>query len=294
MAEPDRPAMTSMDTWAATSQVEIVAIVNRTRDSFYDKGSTFQLESAVRAIERARSEGASWIDIGGVPFGPGEPVTIDDEIARVVPLVEAARALTQLKISVDTTRARVAEAALAAGADFVNDTSGLQDPLMANVVADADKGIVIVHSTSAPRVPVGKAVYADLIGEVRAFLVDRARLARDAGIHVDKIYLDPGHDLNKNTLHSLELTRRLEEFVSLGYPLFVAVSNKDFIGETLRLPVDQRTYGTAVVLAVCVLKGARQVRVHNVAEAVQAIRMVEAILGRWVPTDLRHNMGLDA
>jgi dihydropteroate synthase len=241
----------------------------------------------------ATAEGATWIDIGGVPFGPGEPVSIGEEIDRVVPLVEAARASSDLIISVDTTNSAVATAALAAGADIVNDTSALSDPAMAGVIAAAGKGVVLVHSTSAPRVPVGRAVYRDVMSEVHEFLAQCAKSAALAGIDPARTYLDPGHDLNKNTRHSLEITRRLDELTDLGYPLFVAVSNKDFIGETLNLPVTERLNGTVAAVAVCVLKGAKVVRVHNVAAAVQAVRLVEAIMGVWQPTNLRHNMGLD-
>ncbi|MCW2538701.1 MAG: folP [Frankiales bacterium] len=271
--------------------VHVAAIVNRTRDSFFDRGATFALDRALAAIEKATAEGATWIDIGGVPFGPGEPVTIAEEIDRVVPLVAAARASSDLIISVDTTNAAAAAAAMEAGADVVNDTSAFSDPDMAAAIAAAGKGVVLVHSTSPPRVPVGRAVYGDVMAEVHEFLKQRAEQAAAAGIVASRTYLDPGHDLNKNTLHSLEITRRLEELSDLGYPLFVAVSNKDFIGETLGLPVTERLSGTVAAVAICVLKGARVVRVHNVAAAVQAVRLVEAIMGSWQPTGLRHNMG---
>jgi dihydropteroate synthase len=270
--------------------VDLVGIVNRTRDSFYDKGATYQLDRAVAAVLRAEAEGASWIDLGGVPFGPGAPVSLDEEINRVVPLIREARRQTSMVISVDTTNAPVAEAALEAGADYINDTSGLSDPAMAGVIARASKGVVLVHSVSKPRVPVGHAEYRDVVSDVLDFLQVRVDRALDAGIDAERICVDPGHDLNKNTLHSLELTRRLEEFGVFGLPIFVAVSNKDFIGETLKAPIDQRITGTAATLAVCVMKGASLVRVHNVAEALQAVRMTEAILGRWQPDGLRHNI----
>lgn len=269
--------------------VAIVGIVNRTPDSFYDHGATFSLDRAVAAAGAQVSQGADWIDVGGVPFGPGPEVTIDTEIARVVPVIEQIRASHGVVISVDTTRSQVAEAAFVAGADFVNDTSGLHDPEMPDVVARANGGIVLVHSLAPPRTAIVRPQYADLIGEVRRFLSSRIERVLAAGVSAAKVIVDPGHDLHKNTHHSLQLTRELHRFADLGHPVLVAVSNKDFIGEALDASVDQRVAGTVAVSTVCVLQGARLLRVHNVAEVAMAVRATAMILGWSSPRQTRHN-----
>jgi dihydropteroate synthase len=271
--------------------VAVVGIVNRTPDSFYDRGSTFGLDACVAAAEKAIAEGADWIDVGGAPFGPGPEVTIEEEIERVAPVVAAIRAISDVVISADTTNSAVAAAAFEAGADVVNDTSGLYDPRMAAVVAAAGGAIVLVHSAAPPRTAVHQPRYVDVVSEVRDFLETRIQLALDAGVAAERIIIDPGHDLHKNTYHSLELTRRLTEIAALNYPLFVAVSNKDFIGETLDASIDQRVAGSVAVATVCMLRGARMLRVHNVAETVGAVRAVSAILGWSEPVNPRHNMG---
>lgn len=273
-----------------TRTAVVVGIVNRTPDSFYDRGSTFGLDSAVAAAEKQIREGADWLDVGGVPFGPGPDVTVADEIDRVVPVIERIRAAHDVVISVDTTRSGVARAALAAGADVVNDTSGLYDPEMAATVAEAGAGIVLVHSAAPPRTRIRSPQYADLVGEVRDFLLERIERAEAAGVDPARIVIDPGHDLHKNTFHSLQLTRELGAFTGLGRPVFVAVSNKDFIGEALDAPIDQRVIGTVVVATICLLQGARLLRVHNVAEAVTAVRTTAMTLGWDAPAHPRHNM----
>jgi dihydropteroate synthase len=192
---------------------------------------------------------------------------------------------------VDTYRAEVARAAVAAGADVINDTSGLYDPGLADLAAQTGVTLVITHSLARPpRTPVPSPAYGDVVAEVRAFLSDRVALARSRGVPESQLIIDPGHDLNKNTQHSLEITRRLDEIADLGYPVLAAVSNKDFIGEALDLPPEQRTEGTLAALTACILKGARVVRVHDVAASVRAVRMTEAILGWRDPASPRHNL----
>lgn len=272
-------------------QVAVMAIVNRTPDSFYDAGATFALDAAVAASLRAVEQGADWIDIGGVPFAPGEPLPVGDELERVLPVVEAVAEASDAVISVDTFHAAVAERAIAAGAAVINDTTGLSDPQMLRVVADSDATLVIVHSLARPRQWHPRPQYSDVATEVAEFLQRRVDDAVAAGIAEERIVIDPGHDLNKNTLHSLELTRRLEVITALGLPTMVALSNKDFIGETLGVPKQQRLEGSLAAAVACVLQGARIVRVHEVAPTVAAMRMTEAILGMVTPTELRHNMG---
>ncbi|MBU4466429.1 MAG: dihydropteroate synthase [Actinobacteria bacterium] len=270
-------------------QVAVMAVVNRTPDSFYDRGSTFALDSAIAAALRTVDDGADWVDVGGVPFGRGLAVSVQEEIARVVPVVEGVAAASDVVISVDTNNAQVAAAAIAAGAAVINDTSGLGDPAMAAVIAGSDAHLVITHSVGPPRVEKPAAHYTDVVAEVAAFLTARIELARAAGIPSERIILDPGHDLDKNTLHSLELTRRFEQIAALGYPTLAAVSNKDFIGESIDREQGDRLEGSIAAMVICIMKGARIVRMHDVRAAVAAVRMTEAILGFREPVRLVHN-----
>ncbi|WP_420363149.1 dihydropteroate synthase [Curtobacterium aetherium] len=270
-------------------RIAVMAIVNRTPDSFHDVGRTFALDRAVEAAVTAAEQGADWVDIGGVKFAPGPELSAADEIERVLPVVEQVAQQSDVTISVDTFRPEVAAAAIAAGAGVVNDTTGLADPRMAAVVADSDATIVITHSLAAPRQEYPRPQYADVAGEVAAFLRLRVDRALAAGIPEERIVVDPGHDLNKTTVHTLELTRRLPEIVALGYPVLAAVSNKDFVGESLGRPRGERLSGTLAAATVSAMLGARIVRMHDVAEAVDAMRMVEAVLGWREPLEARHN-----
>ena len=274
-------------TFDFSRRVAVMAIVNRTPDSFHDRGRTFALDHAVQAVREAAEAGADWIDIGGVPFAPGPEVSATEELDRVLPVVEAARDLAV--VSVDTYRPEVAEAVIEAGAGVINDTSGLRDPAMADAVAGTQATLVITHSLAAPRTLHPSPSYADVTAEVVAFLRQRIDVALAHGVRPEQIVVDPGHDLNKNTYHSLELTRRLDEVVALGHPTLAAVSNKDFIGETLDAAQPDRLAGTLAAIVFCILRGARIVRVHDVAAAVQAVRMTEAMLGWRDPAYTRHN-----
>ncbi|QPZ37361.1 dihydropteroate synthase [Paramicrobacterium chengjingii] len=272
-------------------EVAVMAVVNRTPDSFYDRGRTFVLDSAVKGCLDAERSGADWVDIGGAPFAPGPEIPAEEEAKRVVPVVEAVRAASDVVISVDTFRPEVAHRSILAGADVINDTTGLADPELARVVADSDASVVITHSLAAPRTPYASPQYADVSRDVAGFLERRVERALGAGIPAERIIVDPGHDLNKNTLHSLELSRRLGPIVELGYPTLVAVSNKDFIGESIDAERGERIEGSLVAAALCIAQGARIVRMHNVRESVAAVRMTESILGMRQPAHLRHNMG---
>ncbi|SDT39169.1 dihydropteroate synthase [Actinoplanes derwentensis] len=269
-------------------RVVVMAIVNRTPDSFHDKGRTFALEKATEAVKRAADDGADWIDIGGVPFAPGPEVSAAEELDRVMPVVEAARGLAV--VSVDTFRPEVARAVIEAGAGVVNDTSGLRDPAMADAVVGTSAQLVICHSLAAPRTTYPSPKYGDVTAEVGDFLRARVDLALSRGVRPDQIIIDPGHDLNKNTHHSLELTRRLDEIAAIGYPMLAALSNKDFIGETLDRPQQERLAGTLATAVFAILRGARILRVHDVRAHFDAIRMTEAMLGWREPVYTRHNL----
>ena len=270
-------------------EVAVMAIINRTPDSFYDQGATFALDASVVAAHQAIADGADWIDIGGAKFAPGPAVPIEQEIDRVVPVVEALRG-SGVVISVDTFHPAGAAASIAAGAHVINDTTGVHDPVMADIVADSDATLVITHSLAAPRRPYPAPHYDDVVADVSEFLLARGDRAMGRGVLRERIIIDPGHDLNKTTRHSLELTRRLGEITGLGLPTLVAVSNKDFVGESLDRPRGERVEGSLAAMTVCILQGARIVRMHNVRAAVDAVRMTEAILGFREPAYERHNL----
>jgi dihydropteroate synthase len=214
-----------------------------------------------------------------------------EEIDRVIPVVAATRSEGTAVISVDTFRTEVARQAIAAGANVINDTSGLHDPELADLIATTGCTLVITHSlANPPRSVVRRPTYSDVVGEVGRFLMQKAELAQSRGVRIDQIVIDPGHDLNKNTYHSLELTRRLSEITRLGYPTLVALSNKDFIGETLDRPQHERGPASVAAQVIATMLGARIVRVHDVAAAVAAARMTEAILGWRDPARVRHNI----
>ena len=273
-------------------RVSVMAIVNRTPDSFYDNGATFALDAAVAAALAAERDGADLVDVGGVPFGRGPAVSLQEEIDRVVPVVEAIHAASDILVSVDTFSAEVARLSIAAGAGVINDTSGLWDENMAGVVAASDATLVLTHSLAPPRSEPPRPEYGDVVLEVVGFLRDRVARAVAAGVALDRLVVDPGHDLNKNTLHSIELTRRLDEVVAIGLPTLVAVSRKDFVGEVLDATKADRLEGSLAAAVACVMKGARIVRMHDVRASVAAMRMTEALLGLREPAYLRHNMGV--
>lgn len=267
-----------------TAEVAVMGIVNRTPDSFYDGGATYELEAALVHARRLIAEGADIVDVGGVKGGPGEDVAVSEEIDRVLPFVEALREEDpDVIISVDTFRAPVAEAVLAAGADVVNDVTGLSDPEVLDVVAAHDAGYVAMHHGGEPRTRPYRRAYAP---DVTAAVVEHCRhlaaRAVDAGVDPARVIVDPGHDFQKTTAHSLEVSRRLPELAALGHPVLVALSNKDFIGETLDVPIDQRVDGSLAAAVFTILRGANILRVHEVARTRDVVRMTEALLG-WRP-----------
>jgi dihydropteroate synthase len=268
-----------------------MGIVNRTPDSFFDQGQTFTLAEAVAAALAADEAGADWIDIGGVPFSPDTPeVTAAEELDRVLPVVEQVAAASNVVISVDTFRSAVAARCIEAGAAVINDTTGLHDPELADVVAEHEVTVVLTHSLALPHRHHPRPQYGDVVTEIKAFLAARIQLAVDHGIQESRIVIDPGHDLNKNTLHTLELTRRLAEIADLGLPLLAAVSNKDFVGEATGLPKPDRMAPSIAAATVCALNGARILRMHDAAAAVAAARMIEAVMGFRQPSSMHHNM----
>ncbi|WP_254781694.1 dihydropteroate synthase [Modestobacter sp. DSM 44400] len=270
----------------------VMAIVNRTPDSFYDRGATYELDAAVARVGQVVAEGADMVDVGGVKAAPGEDVSPAEEVRRTVDLVAAIRAAhPQLPISIDTWRAEVAREALTAGADVVNDAWGGVDPELATVAAQTGAGIVCTHAGGLPpRTRPHRVSYPDVMADVITRTTALARAAVDAGVDPERVLVDPGHDFGKNTRHSLEATRRLDELVATGWPVLVALSNKDFVGETLDVPLDQRLTGTLAATAVSAWLGARVFRAHDVLATRQTLDMVAAIRGDRPP--LRTTRGL--
>lgn len=274
-------------------RVLVMGIVNRTQDSFFDEGRTWQLEQAVAAGLRAAEEGADIVDVGGVKFAPGDPLDPAEEAARVVPVLERLRRELpgEVLLSVDTFHASVARAALEVGADLINDTTGLSDPRMADEVARAGASLVLTHSVAEPRRPFPRPRYEDVVEEVRDFLAARLERALEAGIARERIVLDPGPDLNKNTQQTLEVLRDWGEYAALGLPLLAALSRKDFVGESLGLPKEERLAGSLAAAAWTIRLGARVLRVHDVRETVRMVRMLEVLAGWREPAGpLVHNV----
>ncbi|MES9543967.1 MULTISPECIES: dihydropteroate synthase [unclassified Actinomadura] len=259
----------------------IMAVVNRTPDSFFDRGATYGFDAALAAVGRAVEAGADIVDIGGVKAGPGQEVGVDEELRRVVGLVAAVRErYPRVVISVDTWRAEVGEEVARAGADLLNDTWGGPDPRLAEVAAAHGIGLVCSHAGAlAPRTRPHRIGYDDVVADVIGHVTAEAERAASLGVRRDAILIDPAHDFGKNTRQSLEITRRLGELTATGWPVLVAVSNKDFIGETLGRPVDKRGVGTMAVLAVSALLGARVFRVHDVPAARRALTEVAHLTG---------------
>lgn len=267
----------------------IMAIVNRTPDSFFDKGATFDDRPALDAVERAVAEGAAIVDIGGVKAGPGAEVDAAEEMRRTVSFVaEVRRRHPDVVISVDTWRHEVGEAVCAAGADLLNDAWGGVDPKLAEVAARHGVGIVCTHAgRAAPRTRPHRIGYDDVMADILDVTVGLAERALELGVRRDAIIIDPGHDFGKNTRHSLEATRRLGEMAETGWPVLVSLSNKDFVGETLDAPVNQRLLGTLATTAVSAWLGARIYRVHQVHETRQILDMVATIKGLREPAVAR-------
>ncbi len=263
----------------------MMAIVNRTPDSFYDKGATWAEDKAFERVALVAEQGAEIVDIGGIKAAPGAFIDAAEEKDRVVGFVARVRAAyPDLVISVDTWRAEVGRAVCEAGADVLNDAWGGADPELVDVAAEFGAAIVCTHTGGAtPRTRPFRVEYDDVVKSAIADTVAYAERAALAGVDRRSIVIDPAHDFGKNTFHSLELTRRLGEMVATGWPVLVSLSNKDFVGESLDLPVGERLTGTLAATAVSALAGARIYRVHEVVETRRTVDMVNTIAGRRRP-----------
>ncbi|MDN5892716.1 MAG: dihydropteroate synthase [Nocardioides sp.] len=263
----------------------MMAIVNRTPDSFYDKGATWAEDSALDRVAQVVDEGAEIVDIGGIKAAPGAEIDATEERRRVVDFVARGRsAHPQVVISVDTWRPEVGRAVCEAGADLINDAWGGHDPELAAVAAAGDVALVCTHTGGVtPRTRPHRIEYDDVVADAIRHTVGEAERAVALGVDPRSVIIDPAHDFGKNTFHSLEVTRRLEEMTATGYPVLVSLSNKDFVGETLDLPVGERLTGTLAATAISALAGARIFRVHEVVETRQVVDMVWSIAGRRPP-----------
>ena len=263
----------------------MMAIVNRTPDSFYDKGATWAEDEAFDRVARVVDEGAEIVDIGGIKAAPGAEIDVTEELRRVAAFVARVRAAyPDLVVSVDTWRAEVGRAVCAEGADVLNDAWGGADPALVDAAAEHGAAIVCTHTGGVtPRTRPFRIEYANVVASVIEDCTAYAERAVAAGVDRDSVVIDPAHDFGKNTVQSLEVTRRLGELVGTGWPVLVSLSNKDFVGETLDLGVGERLTGTLAATAVCAMAGARVYRVHEVTETRQVVDTVRSIAGLRPP-----------
>jgi len=263
-----------------TKKVAVMGILNLTPDSFYDGGKYTQEKEALRRVEEMISQGADIIDVGGESTRPGaKREEIEEEIRRVIPVIERIKALFQVPISVDTYKAGVAKKAIEAGADMVNDISGLRfDEKLPRVIAKYKVPLVVMHIKGTPRDMQDNPHYDSLMGEIISYLAQSIRIAEEAGVDKEKIILDPGIGFGKTTEHNLEIINRLSELRSLGRPILIGVSRKSFIGNVLNLPLKERLEGSLAAVSLAVSQGARIVRTHDVKETRRAVDLTQAIL----------------
>lgn len=261
-----------------THRAVVMGILNRTPDSFYDKGSYFGFDDFLRKAEALVADGADFLDVGGVKAGPGEEVSEAEELARVIPAVEALHARFDLPLSVDTWRSGVIREAIAAGAVVGNDISGFADPDYLPVCAAGGASVVATHIRLAPRVADPDPRYDDLVGQVCAFLADRAAWAVAAGIPPQRVMVDAGLDLGKSETQSLELLHRSDALVALGHPVFLSASNKRFLAHLLGTDVTQVGHGTLAAHVLGVMLGCRVLRAHDVKATRRAADVAAALL----------------
>jgi dihydropteroate synthase len=260
-------------------RTHVMGILNVTPDSFSDGGCYLDVQRAVAHTQLMVEEGATLVDIGGESSRPGAlPVSVDEELARILPVIRAVVDSVDVLVSVDTYKAEVAQQALEAGAHLVNDITALRaDADMASVVAKMKAGLILMHIKGTPRTMQQAAQYDDVVSEVRASLQESIRIAEEQGVAAERIIIDPGIGFGKTTEHNLELLKRLEEFQSLNRPLLIGTSRKSFIGNVLGLPISERVEGTAATVCWAIAHGADIVRVHDVKANVRAALMTDAL-----------------
>ncbi len=261
-----------------SSETRVVAILNVTPDSFSDGGLVMAPARAVEAAARLVEEGADLVDVGGESTRPGAAVVPEDEeIRRVVPAITAIKRELSVRVSVDTTKAKVARLAIDAGADMVNDVSALSDPGMLSVLRDSRAPVVLMHMRGTPRTMQQDTTYVDLLSSVVGFLRKRVEKAAAAGVADDKILVDPGLGFGKSAAGNLQILRELPTLKSVGRPILIGASRKSFIGTALDLPAGERLEGSLAVAALAAWNGASVVRVHDAAATKRVTRMIDAI-----------------
>lgn len=265
-----------------SSRTHIMGILNVTPDSFSDGGKFFQPGQAIEHGIQMAEDGADIVDIGAESTRPGaKPVAADEELRRIIPILEGLLKQVAVPISIDTYKSSVAETALEAGAQMINDISGLRfDPQMRHVIAKYRVPVVIMHIKGEPRNMQQHPYYGDLIGEISGYLAESIQLAEEAGIQREKIIVDPGIGFGKRLMDNYEILRRLDEFQKLGCPILIGPSRKSFIGKVLDLPSDQRLEGTIAAVAIGIQHGAHLVRVHDVKEISRACRIIDLLVGK--------------
>jgi len=263
-----------------SSRTHLMGVLNVTPDSFSDGGRFLKLEEAVKQGLKLAEEGADIIDIGGESTRPGsEPVTIEEELRRIMPVIEELTKRIQVPISIDTYKSKIAKEVLDSGASMVNDISGLRfDPEMKKVIAEYDVPVVLMHIQGTPRNMQENPKYDNLIEDIKSYLNQSISMAEEAGIGEDKIIIDPGIGFGKTLDDNLKILKNLREFKSLGKPVMIGVSRKSFIGKILDLPTDERLEGSLAALAIAVINGANILRVHDVKESKRVAKLVDAIL----------------
>jgi dihydropteroate synthase len=262
-----------------TYKTIIMGVLNVTPDSFSDGGKFLAPDNAISRAQQMIEEGADIIDIGGESSRPGSvPVSEEEELNRIIPVLDALTS-AEIPISVDTYKANVAEKALAKGASIINDISGLNfDPELADVVAEHNASIILMHTLGKPKTMQKNIYYDDVIEDIHQYLENSIETAMNAGISEENIVIDPGIGFGKTIEHNLEIIKRLKEFSDLNKPILIGTSRKSFIGKILDLPVEDRLEGTLATLAVSIMNGAKILRVHDVKESKRVTMMVDKIL----------------
>jgi len=263
-----------------TKKVAIMGILNLTPDSFYDGGKYKTKKEVLKRVEQMIEEGADIVDVGGESTRPGaERVSTEEEIKRTIPYIRKITSLFDIPLSIDTYKAKVAEEAIEAGAQMVNDISGLRfDPKMARIVSLHKVPLVIMHIKGTPKDMQNNPCYDSLMDEIISYLREGLEIATTAGIDKEKIIVDPGIGFGKRVEHNLFILKRLSELKVLGSPILIGVSRKSFIGKVLNLPLEERLAGSLAATCVAVLEGAKIVRTHDIKETREVVDLAEAIL----------------
>jgi dihydropteroate synthase len=258
----------------------VMGVLNVTPDSFSDGGRFVRLEAATARGLQMVAEGAAIIDVGGESTRPGaEPVGIDEELRRVIPVIACLRSRTQALLSVDTSKPEVMQAAVAAGAGMINDVRALREPGALEAAVASGCAVCLMHMLGEPRTMQDAPRYGDVVGEVRRFLEERVEACVAAGLPLERLALDPGFGFGKTLAHNLELLRRLGELAVRGRPILAGLSRKAMVGALTGRPAEERVHGSVALAVVAALNGARILRVHDVAATVDAVTVVAAVKG---------------